>query len=161
MTTSSRRYFGDSPRAAKIYARKYFPTADTGEAESVSGAKAQNFPTAQDLAEYDAVFEGGAEMILKLIKREQSHRHEWENKALRIQNFSRRFGQALFALMVIYLFYAVFTLIKFEYVISAFSLLIIGFAGLAASLFFINKQRFNIEKRYNFSNRYNNKYRGR
>ncbi len=160
MTNSSKRYFGDSPKAAKIYARKYFPTAEIAEPESTS-SRIQNFPTASELAEYDAVFEGGAEQILKLIEREQNQRHKWENKALKIQTFGRRFGQILFALMVISLIYANVILTQSGHVFGALSLAVLGFVGLAASLFFTNKQRFNIEKRHHFTNRYNSKYRGK
>ena len=161
MKNNSKRYFGDSPKAVEIYARKYFPAAEVGETESANDTKTQSFPTAHDLAEYDAVFEGGAELVLKLIEREQNHRHEWENKALRMQNLGRRFGQALFILIVLYLVYATLNLVKSEHLFSAFSLLLIGFGGLAASLFFISKQRFNFEKRHHLTNRYNNKYRGK
>ena len=160
MTNSSKRYFGDSPKAAKIYARKYFPTAEVAETESIA-ARVPNFPTARELAEYDAVFEGGAEKVLKLIEREQAQRHEWENKALKIQNFGRRLGQVLFALMVISLIYANVILTQSGHVFGALVLAALGFAALSAGLFFINKQRFNIGKRHHFTNRYNNKYRGK
>jgi uncharacterized membrane protein len=161
MTNDSKKYFGDSPKAAKIYARKYFPTADISEQDSSAGIRANNFPAAQELAEYEAVVEGGADRVLKLLEREQNQRHKWESKALKMQNLGRRFGQAMFALMIIFITYSVLTLAQSGHILNASLLTLVGFSGLAAALFFANKQRFNVEKRHYFTNRYNNKYRGR
>jgi uncharacterized membrane protein len=153
----TKKYFGDSPKAAKIFARKYFPTEDI---EHDSNHKSNQLPSPRELAEYEQIFEGAAEKIIGLIEKEQAQRHAWENKALQVQNFGRRLGQTLFALMVLAIVYASLALIESTHVIPGVVLGVVGFGSLVIISFLIRQQRFNIEKRFNYTNRYN-KFRER
>ncbi len=155
MGIANKKYFGDLPKATKIYARKYFSAEEADNEHKVIS----NFPTALELMDYEQLFEGAAERIICLLEKEQTQRHNWEMRALRIQNLGRRFGQVLFAMIFLALTYAFVVLIKDGYQNSAIILLSVGFFSLIAIIFMIRKQRFNIEKRYNVTKRFNDRHR--
>ena len=52
-------------------------------------------PSPETLESYDYIVEGSAKMILDMFSREQAHRHEWENQALKTHSFSSILGQVL------------------------------------------------------------------
>lgn len=56
---------------------------------------AEALPSAETLESYDYVVEGSAKLILEMFEREQKHRHEWENRALKIHSLTAVLGQAL------------------------------------------------------------------
>lgn len=49
-------------------------------------------PSAASLHEFEFAVEGGAERLLEIAKKEQEHRHQWENYALKSQIKSQRLG---------------------------------------------------------------------
>ena len=55
----------------------------------------EGLPSPELLEAYDAVLNGSAERILMLFEREQTHRHQWEARALRIHQISTVLGQLL------------------------------------------------------------------
>lgn len=62
--------------------------------------KAADFlPEASILESYNYVIEGSAETILDMLQKEQDHRHEWEMKALTVQQNGLMFGQIVAGLL--------------------------------------------------------------
>lgn len=59
------------------------------------GRPAEVLPSAETLESYDYVVEGSARMILEMFEREQKHRHEWENRALKTHAQTTVLGQVL------------------------------------------------------------------
>lgn len=149
---TKKKYFGDLPKTSKVHERKYFHSNEEDSKE-----KLQSFPTARELAEYDAVFDGAAERIVKLIEKEQSHRQHWENKALLFQNFGRRLGQILFVFAIIIICYIGAGLISSESVGAGFTVIVLGLCTLASSLYFNKKNNFHIERKRHFNPRNNRK----
>lgn len=142
-----KKYFGDSPKAAKNFPCKYSNATDS---EYSAAAKQQYLPTARELAEYDAVFEGAAERIIKLTEKEQAQRHAWENKALCAQNAGRRLGQFLFAMVLVAAIYAGVSLVNSQHEIIAIALIILICSTVISAICLNNKQRFSSERRNHF-----------
>lgn len=64
--------------------------------------KAADFlPHPETLEAYNYVIEGSAERIIKMIEREQAHRHNLEAKAISVQQSGFYFGQFLAAVVSI------------------------------------------------------------
>ena len=61
-------------------------------------------PNPEILESYNYVVEGSAKQIIDMFEREQIHRHEWEEKALRIHMISTVLGQFLGFLIAIAIF---------------------------------------------------------
>jgi uncharacterized membrane protein len=55
----------------------------------------ESLPRPEVLEAYNYVVEGSAQTILEMFEREQKHRHQWEERALRIHSLSTVLGQAL------------------------------------------------------------------
>tara|TARA_B100001123_G_scaffold27548_1_gene29472 strand:- start:326 stop:790 length:465 start_codon:yes stop_codon:yes gene_type:complete len=52
-------------------------------------------PDPEVLEAYDYIVEGSAQDILDMFKAEQKHRHQWENRSLKVHLFSTILGQIL------------------------------------------------------------------
>ena len=60
------------------------------------GRKApEGLPSPEILEAYDTVLKGSATQILEMFLKEQSHRHQWEHRALRVHQISTLLGQFL------------------------------------------------------------------
>ena len=55
----------------------------------------EGLPSPEILEAYDTVLAGSATRIIEMFEREQTHRHQWEHRALRIHQFSTVLGQLL------------------------------------------------------------------
>ena len=55
----------------------------------------EGLPSAEQLEAYDAVIAGSATRILEMFEREQTHRHAWELRALKVHQLSTLLGQVL------------------------------------------------------------------
>lgn len=55
----------------------------------------EGLPSPQMLESYDAVMPGSASRIVEMFEREQAHRHQWEQRALRVHQISSVLGQLL------------------------------------------------------------------
>lgn len=55
----------------------------------------EGLPSPDLLEAYDEVIAGSATRIIEMFEREQTHRHTWENRALRVHQFSTILGQLL------------------------------------------------------------------
>lgn len=64
-------------------------------------------PSAAALHEFEYAVEGGAERLLEMAKKEQAHRHAWENHALRSQIKSQRLGLLFGTLVMLFALYVV------------------------------------------------------
>lgn len=142
-----KKYFGDSPKAAKNFPHKYYDAQNTEQNQT---NRQQHIPTARELAEYDAVFEGAAERIIKLTEKEQAQRHAWENKALCAQNAGRRLGQFLFAVVLIVAIYAGVVLVNSQHEVIALTVIVLTFLTVISAICINNKRRFNSERRNHF-----------
>ncbi len=61
-------------------------------------------PDPELLEAYDYIVEGSASQILAMFQAEQSHRHAWENRSLKVHLFSTILGQCLGFLIAIAIF---------------------------------------------------------
>lgn len=52
-------------------------------------------PSPELLENYNYVVEGSAEKIIEMFQQEQAHRHDWEDRALRVHMVSSVLGQVL------------------------------------------------------------------
>lgn len=64
----------------------------------------EGLPSAEQLEAYDAVLQGSAVRILEMFEREQSHRHSWELRALKIHQVSTLLGQFLGFMIAVAIF---------------------------------------------------------
>ncbi len=64
----------------------------------------EGLPSPEILEAYDAVISGSASRIIEMFEREQSHRHQWEHRALRVHQISTFLGQVLGFLIAIAIF---------------------------------------------------------
>lgn len=64
----------------------------------------EGLPSAEQLEAYDAVLQGSAARILEMFEREQSHRHAWELRALKVHQLSTVLGQLLGFLIAVSIF---------------------------------------------------------
>ena len=55
----------------------------------------EGLPSPEILEAYDTVMKGSAERIVGMFEREQSHRHAWEVRALKVHQISTILGQLL------------------------------------------------------------------
>jgi uncharacterized membrane protein len=55
----------------------------------------EGLPAAETLAAYDAVMPGSAARVVAMFEREQAHRHQWEQRALKVHQVSTVLGQLL------------------------------------------------------------------
>jgi uncharacterized membrane protein len=60
-------------------------------------------PDPEVLENYNYVVEGSAERILALLEEEQKHRHEWENRALRLHSSAHLLGVVAALLFSVFL----------------------------------------------------------
>ncbi len=79
-------------------------------------------PNPETLESYDYVVEGSARQLLEMFEREQRHRHEWEDRALRTHMISTVLGQTLGFFIAVAIF------------ISASVIGIYGYSTLAATV---------------------------
>jgi uncharacterized membrane protein len=61
-------------------------------------------PHPEILEGYDYVVEGSAKRIIAMFEKEQKHRHEWEDRALRVHGISTILGQILGFLIAMAIF---------------------------------------------------------
>ena len=64
----------------------------------------EGLPSPEMLESYDAVLKGSASRIIEMFEREQTHRHQWEHRALRIHQISTLLGQLLGFLIAVAIF---------------------------------------------------------
>ncbi len=64
----------------------------------------EGLPSPEILEAYDTVMKGSAERIVGMFEREQSHRHAWEVRALRVHQLSTILGQLLGFLIAVAIF---------------------------------------------------------
>lgn len=64
----------------------------------------EGLPSPEMLEAYDAVLQGSAGRIIEMFEREQTHRHQWEYRALRVHQFSTLLGQVLGFLIAVAIF---------------------------------------------------------
>ena len=64
----------------------------------------EGLPSPEILEAYDAVLAGSATRIIEMFEREQTHRHQWEHRALRIHQISTVLGQFLGFLIAVAIF---------------------------------------------------------
>ena len=64
----------------------------------------EGLPSPELLEAYDAVLSGSATRIIEMFEREQTHRHQWEHRALRIHHISTVLGQLLGFLIAVAIF---------------------------------------------------------
>ena len=55
----------------------------------------EGLPSAEMLAAYDDIMPGSAERMVAMFEREQAHRHQWEQRALKVHQVSTILGQLL------------------------------------------------------------------
>jgi uncharacterized membrane protein len=55
----------------------------------------EGLPSPEILEAYDTVLAGSATRIIEMFEREQSHRHQWEHRALKVHQTSTLLGQLL------------------------------------------------------------------
>jgi uncharacterized membrane protein len=61
-------------------------------------------PDPELLEAYDYIVEGSAKNILQMFRDEQTHRHQWEDRSLKVHLFSTLLGQCLGFLIAIAIF---------------------------------------------------------
>ena len=61
-------------------------------------------PDPEILEAYDYIVEGSAKEIIDMFRAEQTHRHLWENRSLKVHLFSTLLGQCLGFLIAIAIF---------------------------------------------------------
>lgn len=64
----------------------------------------EGLPSPEVIEAYDTVLPGSATRIIDMFEREQSHRHQWEHRALRVHQISTLLGQVLGFLIAISIF---------------------------------------------------------
>ncbi len=64
----------------------------------------EGLPAAEVLKAYEEVSSGSAARIIEMFEREQSHRHQWEQRALRVHQVSTLLGQLLGFLVAVAIF---------------------------------------------------------
>lgn len=130
---SKKKYFGDLPKNNK-YNRKNVAVTSEARSEDVK-QELLKIPTPMELAEYDAVFEGGASRIIKLIENEQIQKQALENKAIKMQWYGRLTGQFLFCLTIIILAHLSANLYQSGYGLMAIIIMLAGCATLIYAIF--------------------------
>lgn len=55
----------------------------------------EGLPPAEMLAAYDEIMPGSAARMVAMFEREQAHRHQWEQRALKVHQISTILGQLL------------------------------------------------------------------
>ncbi|MES2983900.1 MAG: DUF2335 domain-containing protein [Pseudomonadota bacterium] len=55
----------------------------------------EGLPSPEILEAYDTVLKGSATRIIEMFEREQTHRHQWEHRALKVHQVSTLLGQLL------------------------------------------------------------------
>ncbi|MFN7038693.1 MAG: DUF2335 domain-containing protein [Alphaproteobacteria bacterium] len=117
-----------------------------------------SIPSAEELLEYEEITEGSAERIVEMFEAEQIHRHEYENKSLKANNYTKNLAIVFNAIT------AICIMLTSIYFVSAHNdnfnaslVLASGFALLAFNSFLRNyrkDRRFNRQK--HFKNNYKN-----
>jgi uncharacterized membrane protein len=69
-------------------------------------------PAARILEEYETTSSGSVNKLLEMAKKEQEHRHSWQDRYLTSHNFAYRTGQLFGFVYNLLLLYLVFKLIK-------------------------------------------------
>lgn len=64
----------------------------------------EGLPSPEILEAYDTVLAGSATRIIDMFEREQTHRHQWEHRALRVHQVSTLLGQLLGFLIAMAIF---------------------------------------------------------
>lgn len=64
----------------------------------------EGLPSPEVIEAYDTVLPGSATRIIDMFEREQSHRHQWEHRALKVHQISTLLGQVLGFLIAIAVF---------------------------------------------------------
>ena len=71
---------------------------------SQSRRSPDGLPSPEILEAYDTVLAGSATRIIEMFEREQTHRHQWEHRALRTHQFSTVLGQLLGFMIAVAIF---------------------------------------------------------
>ena len=87
-------------------------------------------PSPEVLAGYEKMAPGATKELMEMVKKEQEHRHKWQNRYLESYNFTYRFGQVMGAFYMLGLLYMMFNLIvmkeiKFSIVLMCFTIIIV------------------------------------
>ena len=61
-------------------------------------------PDPEMLEAYDYIVEGSAQEIINMFRDEQKHRHQWENRSLKVHLFSAILGQLLGFIIAVAIF---------------------------------------------------------
>jgi uncharacterized membrane protein len=64
----------------------------------------EGLPSPEMLEAYDTVLAGSATRIIEMFEREQTHRHQWEYRALKVHHVSTLLGQLLGFLIAVAIF---------------------------------------------------------
>jgi uncharacterized membrane protein len=71
-------------------------------------------PSSKVLESYEAIAPGSVQKLIDMAKKEQDHRHSWQDKYLKFHNLSYRFGQFFGIIYNFALLFLVIHLIKIE-----------------------------------------------
>jgi len=71
-------------------------------------------PSSKVLESYEAIAPGSVNKLIEMAKKEQDHRHSWQDKYLKFHNLSYRFGQFFGIIYNFALLFLVIHLIKVE-----------------------------------------------
>lgn len=69
-------------------------------------------PSARTLEDYENVTPGATNKLLEMAKKEQDHRHSWQDRYLKSHNFSYRLGQVFGIIYNLSLLYVVVDLVR-------------------------------------------------
>lgn len=64
----------------------------------------EGLPSPEILEAYDTVLAGSATRIIEMFEREQTHRHQWEHRALKVHQVSTLLGQILGFMIAVAIF---------------------------------------------------------
>lgn len=89
---------------ADSHARDNPSSAKSGRRKPPPRKTVEILPEPELLEAYDYIVEGSAEQIIGMFRDEQRHRHQWENRSLKVHLFSTILGQVLGFLIAIAIF---------------------------------------------------------
>jgi uncharacterized membrane protein len=95
-----------------------------------SRRKFSSIPSAGVLRAYEDLSEGAADRLIEMAEIEQAHRHEWENRALKVAATSQKLGQICGLLIVLAIIGASSHLALNGDYVTASSIAVTGFLSL-------------------------------
>jgi uncharacterized membrane protein len=126
-----------------------------------SRRKFSSIPSAGMLRAYEDLSEGAADRLIEMAEIEQTHRHEWENRALKVAASSQKLGQICGLLVALAIIGASSHLALNGDYLTASSIAVTGFlslmvTSLSARKSFKHDRRPRRNIRHNFRRRDNN-----